>query len=60
MSSVPPPTSDPPRPCLVAGALLSALGVGLVGTAHPSVGGITLLLGWAVLAASIHRVGRLG
>jgi hypothetical protein len=45
---------------LVAGAVAAALGVGLVGTGHPSLGGVTLLVGWAFLGFAIHRVGRRG
>jgi hypothetical protein len=45
---------------LAVGAALVVLGVALVGSAHPDLGGVTLLAGWAALAAAIHAFGRGG
>jgi hypothetical protein len=60
-----------PRRWLVAGALLTVLGLGMAGTApivgtagaegaraQQLVGGVVVLLGWFVLAVGIHRFGR--
>ncbi len=48
------------RKRLAASAALVVAGVALVGSAHPDVGGVTLLAGWAALAAAIHAFGRGG
>ena len=60
-----------PRRLLLAGALATALGVALAATApvlntpgsgrtraQEMLGGIVLVLGWALLAWGIHRFGR--
>ena len=60
-----------PRHQLAAGAVLSVLGLALAGTAPipgtpgsgrteamQTVGGILVLVGWALLAWGIHRLGR--
>jgi hypothetical protein len=46
------------RRLLTAGAAIVALGIALVGSGHPDVGGPLLLVGWVALAAGIHRFGR--
>jgi hypothetical protein len=62
-----------PRWSILAGALITAVGLAVaatapvVGTAPVSrvqsqqeLGGVILLVGWAVLAWAIHRLGRTG
>jgi hypothetical protein len=44
----------------VVGATAVILGLLLVGTGHGDVGGVTLLLAGATLAAAIHSLGRSG
>jgi hypothetical protein len=46
------------RQLVAAGASVVAVGIALVGTAHPDIGGPVLLVGWLLLAAGIHRFGR--
>ena len=46
------------RRLLAAGAIVVTLGLALVGSAHPDVGGPVLLGGWLTLATGIHRFGR--
>ena len=45
---------------LEAGALLVTIGLALVGTRHPDVGGFFVLTGWVALAAAVHAFGRAG
>jgi len=60
-----------PRRLLLAGALVSALGIAIAATApvlgtpgsdrtrtQEALGGLVVLLGWAALAWAIHRYGR--
>ena len=60
-----------PRRLLAAGALVTVLGMALAATApipgtpgwsradsQPVVGGVIVVLGWALLAFAIHRFGR--
>ncbi len=60
-----------PRRLLLAGALVSALGIAVAATApvlgapgsdrtrtQEALGGLVVLLGWAALAWAIHRYGR--
>jgi hypothetical protein len=47
-----------PRRLLVAGAVVVAVGLALVGSAHPDAGGTVLVAGWVTLAWGIHRFGR--
>ena len=46
------------RARMAAGAGVVALGVACVGTSHPDVGGVILLVGWLLLGASVHAYGR--
>jgi hypothetical protein len=43
---------------LAVGAGIVTLGLVLVGSAHPDVGGVTVLSGWVVLGMSLHAFGR--
>jgi hypothetical protein len=46
------------RQLVAAGGSVVAVGIALVGTAHPDIGGPVLLVGWLLLAGGIHRFGR--
>jgi hypothetical protein len=45
---------------LQVGASLTALGLGIAGTASQVVGGVVCLAGWVTLLFALHRGGRLG
>jgi len=45
------------RPILAAATAI-VLGLALVGSSHPDLGGALVLAGWLVMAATIHRFGR--
>lgn len=60
-----------PRQLLAAGAIVTALGIAVAGTApilgtegssrtsaQQIAGGVVVVLGWAILAWAIHRFGR--
>jgi hypothetical protein len=60
-----------PRRMLAAGAIITVLGIAIAGTApvpgtrggggalsQPIVGGVLVVLGWALFAWAIHRFGR--
>lgn len=62
-----------PRRLLAAGAVATALGIAIAGTApvvgtegadrthgQQMAGGVVVVLGWALLAFGIHRFGRAG
>jgi hypothetical protein len=48
------------RSIIALGALAATLGVGLTGSASPTLGGVLLIGGWLGLVVGIHRFGRLG
>jgi hypothetical protein len=48
------------RNLVASGAMVSAVGIGLAGSASQDVGGVILAFGWVVLVAGIHTFGRLG
>jgi hypothetical protein len=48
------------RSVIAAGAIAAVLGVGLTGSASPTIGGVLLMGGWLALVVGIHRFGRLG
>jgi hypothetical protein len=48
------------RSVITIGALSAALGVGLAGSASPTMGGVLLIAGWLALVVGIHSFGRAG
>jgi len=48
------------RALLAVGAIAATLGIGLTGSAAPTLGAVLLLAGWLTLVVGIHRFGREG
>ena len=48
------------RAGVLAGACASCLGVLVASTRAPTAGGVVTVIGWLVLAASLHAFGRAG
>lgn len=49
-----------PRKFLLAGAILSALGIALASVGRPTLGGLTSMAGMSLLIAGLHTFGRAG
>jgi hypothetical protein len=48
------------RKTITFGAVCAVLGIGLTGSASPTLGAVFLVVGWMALVVGIHRFGRSG
>jgi uncharacterized membrane protein HdeD (DUF308 family) len=46
------------RRTITLGAVCAVLGIGLTGSASPTLGAVFLVVGWMALVVGIHRFGR--
>jgi hypothetical protein len=52
--------TKPARRVLLSAAVVSAIGVGVAGSASPVGGGVILVLGWIAFVYGLHTFGRSG